>query len=122
MNLHFRILGWLYIVMGVIALLSSAWFFYALHGSGPFTMSPDTQKILVDAGYGTILLGILVIAALGTLFTGYALLKMHRYAKYLAGFFAILGILDFPLGTMLGVYTLWVITRKETVATSPLHQ
>ncbi len=118
MTIHFRILGWLYIVMGMIGLFSSVWFFYSLHGSGPFTMSPDTQKILMDAGYGTVLLVILVIASLGTLGTGYALLKMHRYAKYLAGFFAILGLFDFPFGTMLGVYTLWVITRKETVTSS----
>lgn len=113
MNFHFRILGWLYIVMGTISLVASVWFFYALHSSGPLTMSPDTQQILMSAGYGTVLLGILVIASLGTLFTGYALLRMHRYAKFLAGFFAILGLFDFPLGTMLGVYTLWVITRKE---------
>ena len=118
MTIHFRILGWLYIVMGMIGLLSSVWFFYSLHGSGPFTMSADTQKILMDAGYGTVLLVILVIASLGTLGTGYALLRMHRYAKYLAGFFAILGLFDFPFGTMLGVYTLWVITRKETVTSS----
>lgn len=110
---HFRILAWLYLVMGGISLAATGWFVYAIHGSGPGALSPEVQTILIDSGYGTGLLALLGFATVGTLFTGYALLRMHRFARTLAKAFAILGLLDFPLGTMLGVYTLWVLGREE---------
>ncbi len=109
---HFRILAWLYLVMGILSLIATGWFVYAIEGSGPGALRPDVQNILIDSGYGTGLLVLLGFAAVGTLLTGYALLKMHRFARTLARVFAILGLLDFPLGTMLGVYTLWVLGRE----------
>ena len=113
MNFHLKILGWLYLVMGVLSLVATMYFGYAIFGHTSGSFSPEVQKILIDAGYGTILLGLLAFASIGTLLTGYALLKMHRFARVLARVFAILGLLDFPLGTMLGVYTLWVLGRPE---------
>lgn len=109
---HFKILAWLYLVMGAISLVATGWFVYAIYATGPGVLSPEVQRILIDSGYGTGLLALLGFASIGTLFTGYALLKMHRFARTLARVFAILGLLDFPLGTMLGVYTLWVLSRK----------
>lgn len=111
MNVHLRILGILYVCMGVISVLASAYFAYAIYGAGAGSFSPDVQRVLIEAGYGTFLLALLLFASVGTLLTGYALLKMHKFARVLARVFAILGLLDFPLGTMLGVYTLWVLSR-----------
>ena len=111
MNIHLRILSWLYLVMGMGSLLATMYFGYAIyfHTSGSF--SPDVQKVLIDAGYATLLLGLLAFTSIGMLLTGYALLRMHRFARTLAKIFAILGLFDFPLGTMLGVYTLWVLSQ-----------
>lgn len=100
--------------MGVVSFLVATYFAYAIFGHLSGSFSPDVQKVLIDAGYGTFLLGLLVFASLGTLLTGYALLKKHRYARTLAKIFAILGLFDVPLGTMLGVYTLWVLSHNET--------
>ena len=115
MNIHLKILGWLYIVLGVVSITATLFFAYAIFFAGPGTFSPDVQKILVDAGYGTILLALLAVASFGTLLTGWALLKMHAFARTLALVFGLLGILDFPFGTMLGVYTLWVLSRSDTI-------
>lgn len=112
MNIHLKILGILYLCMGIVSTLATLYFAYAIYGNSIGSFSPDVQRILIDAGYGTLLLVLLGFASIGTLMTGYALLKMHRYAFLLAKIFAILGLLDFPLGTMLGIYTLWVLGRK----------
>ena len=113
MNLHLKILGWLYLVMGGLSFVAALYFANGIYGHGFGSFSPEVQKILIDAGYGTLLLGLLAFASVGTLLTGYALLKMHRFARLLARAFAILGLLDFPLGTMLGVYTLWVLSQNK---------
>ena len=107
------ILGWLYLVMGVVSLVGAALSALAIFGSGPWAFSSDIQRTLIDAGYGTVMLSILVIAALGTIVTGIALLRRARIARFLAGMFAALGLLDFPFGTMLGVYTFWVLRRTR---------
>ena len=122
MNFHLKVLGWLYLVMGVLSLIATCWFGYAIFSHGPGAFGPDVQRILIDAGYGTALLGLLAFASVGTLLTGIAFLKAHRYARGLAYVFALLGILDFPLGTMLGVYTLWVLSQtKEAPERSLRH-
>ncbi len=113
MNRHFRILAWLYLAMGALSVVATCWFVYAMYFTGPWTLAPDTQRILIDAGYGTFLLWLLALVSVGMLLTGYAFLKMHRFAKSLALVFAILGIFDFPLGTMLSLYTLWVLHHAE---------
>ena len=113
MNIHLKILGYLYVFMGTFSLVATVYFGYAIFSHSAGSFSPEVQKLLIDAGYGTYLLGLLAFASIGTLFTGYALLKMHRFARTLARVFAILGLFDFPLGTMLGVYTLWVLSQDQ---------
>ena len=57
-----------------------------------------------------------VFLALGIpyLVAGVALLKHWGWARILAMLLAIVALSNFPLGTAAGVYTLWVLTNKET--------
>ncbi len=99
--------------MGIVSLIASALFGHAIFMAGPGSFTPDVQRILIDAGYGIYLLGLLVIASLGTLLTGYAFLRSYTWARPLGYTFAVLGLLDFPLGTALGVYTIWVLGQSK---------
>jgi uncharacterized membrane protein (DUF2068 family) len=57
-----------------------------------------------------------VFFALGvpSLIAGIGLLKQKRWARILAIVLAILALASFPVGTAAGVYTLWVLTHRET--------
>jgi hypothetical protein len=44
-----------------------------------------------------------------TVLTGYALLTRQPWGRVLAIVFAIFALIHFPLGTALGIYTLWVL-------------
>ena len=57
-----------------------------------------------------------VFFALGvpSLLAGIGLLKQMRWARTLAIALAILALASFPVGTAAGVYTLWVLTHRET--------
>jgi hypothetical protein len=57
-----------------------------------------------------------VFFALGvpSLLAGIGLLKQMRWARTLAIVLAILALASFPVGTAAGVYTLWVLTHRET--------
>jgi hypothetical protein len=57
-----------------------------------------------------------VFFALGipSLIAGIGLLKQKGWARTLAIALAVLALACFPLGTVAGLYTLWVLTHKET--------
>jgi hypothetical protein len=46
---------------------------------------------------------------------GYGLLKYWNWARILVIVIAILNLFNFPFGTALGVYSLWVLFKPEVV-------
>lgn len=119
MNTHLKILGWFYLIIGAISFATSGWLAYKIYGNGPDAFATDIQKILIEAGYGTMLLGLAFFSSVGSLITGFALLKNYGFARTLALIFAILGLIDFPFGTTLGVYTFWVLSNTKKQASAP---
>jgi len=63
----------------------------------------------------------LLMAALGLpgLLAGYGLLTRKPWARVLAIVVGILSLLNFPIGTAIGIYTLWVLTQPVATDTSP---
>jgi hypothetical protein len=47
-----------------------------------------------------------------TLLTGYALMTRQPWGRVLAIIFGIFALFHFPLGTALGIYTLWVLAPR----------
>jgi hypothetical protein len=54
------------------------------------------------------------VIGIPSLIAGIGLLKHKSWARILAIILAILAVTSFPIGTAAGVYTLWVLTHKET--------
>jgi hypothetical protein len=54
------------------------------------------------------------VIGIPSLIAGIALLKHKSWARIVAIILAILALTSFPIGTAAGVYTLWVLTHKET--------
>jgi hypothetical protein len=53
---------------------------------------------------------------LGALFTGYALLTRQPWGRIVAIVFGVLALLHPVMGTVLGIYTLWVLAPSESGA------
>jgi hypothetical protein len=63
---------------------------------------------------GSALVAFLVVVALPGLVAGIGLLKMRPWARVVGIVVAILSLFNIPLGTIVGVYGLWVLFSKET--------
>jgi hypothetical protein len=113
---HLQTLGTLWCVYGVYRVLSGLvgmFFFRAFAGrrfgwwGGPFgnfgTHGPPWM------GFLPVIATIAVVAAAVALFTGWSLLNRKPWGRILAIVLAILALLRFPVGTALGIYTLWVL-------------
>jgi len=55
-----------------------------------------------------------VVSAALAFVTGFSLLSRRPWGRILAIVAAVLALLKFPLGTALGIYTLWVLVPAES--------
>ena len=106
---HVAILGWLYVVGHAIFLVIGAFVFLLLIGLAPLTGEPEPMWVLTLVGTTVGLL----MAALGLpgLLAGWGLLTHKPWARVLAIVVGILSLVNFPIGTAIGLYTLWVLTQ-----------
>jgi hypothetical protein len=118
MRQHFDVLGYLFLALGALTLLAGLVAGCALGLGGGVVGSAEPGP--EGAGVAALLAGMgvavfLFIAALGVLHvaTGYGLLRRTRWARPLGLVTGALSLLSFPLGTALGVYALWALTRPE---------
>ena len=112
METHVKVAGWLWIILGALGLMGAFCAVVTIAGGG--LISGDQDAILATSVVATLGGGFLVLSGALNLVAGMGLLKFKSWARIMALILAILNLLAFPIGTALGVYTLWVLLSKET--------
>jgi phage shock protein PspC (stress-responsive transcriptional regulator) len=114
MGEHVKILGILYIAFSALGLIAAFLVFVAITGGG--LISGDNTAITVTSIVGTAVAGIFVLVSAPGLIGGMGLLKKQSWARILVLVLGIINLINIPFGTALGIYTIWVLTNKETEA------
>lgn len=122
MKQHVSILGILYIAFGAFGLVIAIGMLLLLGGAAGIVGLVATQE--PDAAVAAPILGVLAvvlftaIAALSIpgLAVGVGLVKFKAWARILGLVLSALNLLNFPFGTALGVYGLWVLLNKDSEA------
>ncbi len=114
MGTHIKILAWLHIVFGLLSALLALAVIGGIAIAIPFTGSLTGSAALgITAG----VLGILAGGfSLFELVAGWGLLNHKPWARILTIILGVFSLIRFPLGTLLGVYTLWVLLSKDGAA------
>jgi hypothetical protein len=110
LKLHVTILGWLYIVGNAIFLLMGAFIFMLLAGIG--VASGDSQAMAILSIVGTVVGVLLAVLAIPGLVAGYGLLARKAWGRVLAIVVGILGLINFPVGTAIGIYAILVLLQE----------
>ena len=110
---HVTILGWLYIVSHALFLAVGGFVFLLLTGIGVATGEAEALTVLGVVGTSVGLL--LAALAVPGLLAGYGLLARKTWARILAIVVGILGLVNFPIGTAIGLYTFWVLTQPSAM-------
>lgn len=111
LKLHVPIIGWLSIASSAILLVIGVGGFFLLSSIG--VISGDRQAALILGIVGTWGGLLFVVLALPGFAAGYGLLQRKEWGRILAIVVAFLHLINFPLGTLLGIYTLWVLLQTS---------
>ena len=112
MNTHVKVVGWLWIANGVVSILMAIIGLAVINWPGVISGAQDS--LLASAGVLCCFPGILGIIA--NIAAGYGLLNYKSWARILVIILAILNLIWFPIGTVIGIYTLWAMFNDETKA------
>lgn len=107
---HVPIVAWLNIVGSILLLGIALFLLVLLPGIGIASGDRDAAGILAIVGFSV---GIfMAVLALPGLLAGIGLLKRKNWGRVLAIVVSFLNLLNFPLGTLLGGYSLWVLFQE----------
>ena len=112
MEKHVTVVGALHIGFGALGVLAAAIVFLAVVGGG--LISGDEEAIAITTIVGTVIASFLVLVSLPGIIGGFGLLKGKTWARTLVLILAVLHLVNMPIGTAVGVYTIWVLMQDET--------
>ncbi len=114
MRKHVVVVGAIHIGFGFIGLIGAVAAFIALRFAKGFVGGEDIPQMVLSFLSVSLPLLIGFMSTLG-LVGGIGLLSFQSWARYLIIVVAALGCLNIPIGTLKGVYSLWVLLQDETI-------
>jgi len=114
MKKHVTVVGAIHIGFGFIGLLLAMGAFFALNFAKGVVGNEEIPSMVLSFLSISVPLLIGFLSTLG-LVGGIGLLSFQPWARYLIMVVAAIGCLNIPIGTLKGVYSLWVLLQDETL-------
>ena len=113
MEKHVTVLGVLYIAFSALGILAAIIVFVAIVGGG--ILSKDSEAMTITAIVGPVIAFFLLIVSMPGFVGGIFLLRLRPWARILILILGFLNLLNIPFGTILGIYTIWVLLKNDTI-------
>jgi hypothetical protein len=114
MKKHVTLVAALQIGFSTIGILGAIIVFFVLNFAGSFVNDVEVANLVLRFLGIFLPVVILIVSSLG-LVGGIGLLNYQKWARVLVLIIAALGCISFPLGTVKGVYSIWVLMQDDTV-------
>jgi len=120
MESHIKIVAVCHIILGVLGIMFSLLFLVLMGGATLIVgmangMNDSALPMSVIAIVGLIFSGYIFLSSIPGVIAGIGLLKYAGWARILTIIISILYIpVHFPFGTLLGIYSLWVLFSSES--------
>ena len=112
MEKHITLVAIINIVFGTIGILVGLFLFIVLIFGG--LVSGDSEAMAITSIVGTTLCGFFLLLSIPELIGGIGLLKHRGWARILVLIIGILELINIPIGTAIGIYTIWVLLNEKT--------
>ena len=120
MEQHVKVLGVLYIVLGTLGIVAALVCLLIFGGvAGIIGVAaqeePDARiAVPIVGAIGVGLFLFLIAVSLPGIIAGVGLLRFRPWARIVTIVLSALNLMNFPLGTLVGAYGLWVMLSRET--------
>jgi hypothetical protein len=119
MDTHVKVVAWINIILGGLGVLAGLAFLMFFGGIAAVVGGHAPQD---DAAVAVPILGLLggflfllfLVICIPAVIAGWGLLQYREWARILAIILSVLHLLNIPIGTAIGVYSLWVLFNGET--------
>ncbi|MFN2251568.1 MAG: hypothetical protein ACK2UL_06580 [Anaerolineae bacterium] len=108
---HVQVLGWLHVSMELLSIGLGLCFFTFYSGIG--LVSGDANAATVMPFIGTAACSVIWLLSIPGLIAGVGLLRRQPWSRPLAMVVGFFDMMWFPLGTILGLYTFWVLLQES---------
>ncbi len=116
MATHVKVLAWFHLILGalgcLVGILIFGFFFFL-----EFSRSPDAPMFphyfRVPTALGALFALLALVLSLPAMIAGFGLLRYRNWARILTIVLCILNLLNFPFGSALGAYGLWVLLSRR---------
>jgi hypothetical protein len=113
MEKHITTVAALHIGLSIFGIIIGAFIFIFLTAIG--FVSRDEEALAILAAIGTIVGIFLFVLSVPGIIGGIGLLKRKEWARILILVVSAIDLINIPIGTALGVYSIWVLVNDETV-------
>ena len=115
MKKHVTIVGALHIAFAAWGIMWAALVAAILIGIGSTLVGGDQTAQGLLTAVGCIVPGFLFILSVPGIIGGIGVLRLKPWARYMVLVLSVLHLVNIPLGTALGIYSIWVLVHDETV-------
>jgi hypothetical protein len=113
MDKHVTFVAVINIAFGFLGIFLAFFLFVVLIGAGIISQDPEAMKITSIVGIAIAFF--LLMKSIPEVIGGFGLMKRKPWARILVLIIACLDLLIIPIGTLIGIYELWVLLSEETV-------
>ncbi len=113
MKQHVTAVAWLHIGLSIVWVILGFAFAAILMGLGMITHDRDATEVFVILS--PIIMVFCIATALPSVIGGIFLLRFKEWSRILIIIVSFIDLINFPIGTALGVYSLWVLLNKNTI-------
>lgn len=119
MDTHVKVVAVLFLVLGGLGVLGALGLMAVFGGAaGIVGMAAEGEEARVAIPIigitGTMLTAFLLVISLPGVIAGFGLLAYKPWARILGIVLAALNLINVPIGTVLGVYALWVLLHRDS--------
>lgn len=112
MEKHVTFVAVINIAFGFLGIFIGLVLFIVLVGAG--IISHDPQALTITTIVGVAIACFLILTSIPEIIGGFGLLKRRPWARVLILVIAVMDLMFIPIGTLIGVYELWVLLQDDT--------
>jgi hypothetical protein len=113
MEKHINVIASLRIGFSILGLIIGGLIFTVLYFVGDFVEDQKAEAVLTIVA--NVIIVLIVILSIPGIIAGIGLFKRKEWARILTLILSVLDLFNIPVGTAIGVYSIWALVQPEVV-------